>query len=405
MILFILFSFIFHTPTPFALCDTPFIEITFDETNDAFNIMVPIGSNTRQNFFDINLKSHITFTSPFYFNKQNSDSIQTLTPLTQCYIYNPQQQIPSQLLSDYFYFQNEYLNITDVHFYHLNSNNDIYDSFSFNPTPLSQHHSLTHLLYASHRIRKLQFTLLFHGAKGSIFFGETPELIYNKYPHNTTIPIKPNSTFWEFQLLGTQVQIANTKQYKTLKHNAQRSSVVFQTTHKEIYAPKNVMKYLNETFFLPRVKTKQCEYIYYERTFTCNCDAVVSFPNIRFILNHNYTIYTISHYNYYDDFMTITQCRFLLRENKADVDSWEIGTAILSEHAYTFNYVEQHVTFHSKTAFIHASPAEMINDTTHHAQQLLLVNTLLLALTTTFIFFVSTRNTYITHIHLTLINK
>lgn len=404
MILIILFSIIFLTPTPFAICDAPFVEITFDETNDAFNIMVPIGNSERYNFFDINLKSHITFTSPFYFNKKNSLSLQTLTPFTQCYIYNQQQLIPSQLLSDYFYFHKEYLNITDVHFYHLNITTDIYDSFSFNPAPLSHHHSLTHLLYASHRINKLQFTLLFYGAKGNVYFGETPLLVHNKYPHNITIPIKPNSTFWEFQLLGTQVQIINTKQFKTLKHNAQSSSVIFQTTHKEIYAPKTVMAYLNETFFLPRVKTKQCEYLHYAHTFTCSCDAVSSFPQIRFVLKHNYTIYTIAHYNYYDDSMTTIQCRFTLTENKDNVDSWEIGTAILNEHAYTFNYDHQHVTFHSKHPFLHASFAE-INDTTHCKQQLLLMNALLLTFTSFFIFFVSTSNTYITHIRLTLINK
>ena len=365
--------------------------------------MGPIGNSKQHKFFDINLKSHITFSSPFYFNKESSLSLQTLTPLTQCYIYNSQKLLSAELFSDYFYFHNEHLNITDVHFYYLNTTTNIYDSFSFNPTPLSAHHSLTHLLYAAHKIQTLQFSLIFHGRRGNIYFGESPALFQDKYPHNTTVPIKPNSAFWEFQLLGTQVQLANTKHFKTLKH-PDSSSLVFQTTHKQIYAPKTVMAYLNETFFSTRVKTKQCEYVSYAHTFLCDCSAISSFPEIRFVLKHNYTIYTIAHYNYYDDVMGAIKCQFLLTENKDNVDSWEIGTAILAEHAYTFNYEHRHVTFHSKRPFLHASPAE-IGDTTVLKQRLLLLNALQLTFMSVFVFLVSARSTYITHIHLTLINK
>ena len=319
------------------------LTINYDNIMNSLCTYTSIGNSKSFTFLDINLKSQISFTTPRHFDKDASTSKSVIKSDINCNIYS-YGICKCELISDSVIFENVNFTLHNFNFYLLEKGTNIYDSFAFAFKPETPEQSLTHLLYNSKQISSLSFGLTsIYNKGGNVYFGGFPDKIRSKHPFNITIPIVLNSNFWEIELYAITFNktTKNGNEHLTINQN---NKILFQSVHNYIYAPKNIIKYLNNSFFDELVTNNICDYHPTLHHFTCDCYAVNDFPQIKFVLTYKRTVLFLGKTLFYDRVLDNSYCEFLIKENLIDPFNWEIGNAFLENHFVEFNYDTKTIT-------------------------------------------------------------
>lgn len=201
-------------------------------------------------------------------------------------------------------------------------------------------YSFPHTLYNLKYINRRSFTFIFQNRdNGTLIFGESISN-YIKKPYQTSCNIDRNLNIWSCKLVEIKVN-------NNIYSNTDIS--LFQSNVKAIKAPKQFMKYLNETIFDKLYSEKFCVYeLYWDcETIKCECDKIQQ--DIRIDFNFDNNIFSF----FKDDlFQQVNKsCSFLIEENIKGENKWFIGTSFYHKYITDFDYDNARVTFFSDSPF------------------------------------------------------
>lgn len=305
--------------------------ISFEYTNllDSLNLEIRIGTMKNEKYWELDLQNEITFTTPAYFEMNNTSTASIVE--SGIMNYKDVNNIQYDILKDTLDISD--ISLSDFHFYFFSKNLNSFDSLALAYKIKDERTSILHHLYKNHYIDNLSFGLYQRGVElGDIYFGGIDTTKVNVSNSGKCEQIK---TSHKWGCKTKDVVIGN-------YHTKTQFDLYFQTNNIAIYVPKTIAKYLNDTFFDAHVKNNTCSYFPRRKTFECSCEIVSLFPHFTFALGDYY--YRIPKYYLYEEIGG--KCLFLFEDN--NVDEWQIGIPFFSEYAALFNYEDSTITFYSR---------------------------------------------------------
>lgn len=180
--------------------------------------------------------------------------------------------------------------------------------------------------------------------KGKLIFGDISNdyLINNYHKASCKVVGSENSTKWGCDLKEFTLQVEN-KVFST-----KRSEIsYFLTNERDIFAPHNVLNFLNETLFKLEPWKSKCEFGHYYRMNKIKCDcSLKKLPvKMKFAIGH----YIFEFNELLED--TLGICFLILRFKPKDTNEWIIGNWFISNYVSGFDYDNKEISFYSKEEF------------------------------------------------------
>lgn len=303
------------------------------------NVYLQIGNNTKLENFDLDMSlDYLWLSSSSYLPEYDT----TIKMIKDNVTLIPEINTTAMQLESSITFIESNITLNNFTFFFTT---DLF-FIAFDSVPLAYQfknvsYSFVHTLYNLKHINRRSFTFIFQNRdNGTLTFGESISN-FRKKPYQTFCNINKNLNTWSCKLL--EIKVNNNNIYLN------NDISLFQSNVRSIRAPKEFMKYINETIFDKLYSKKYCVYELYwdSESIKCECDKIEQ--DIRIDFNFDNNVFSF----FKDDlFQQVNKsCSFLIEENIKVKNKWFIGTSFYHKYITDFDYDNARVNFFSDSPF------------------------------------------------------
>lgn len=305
-----------------------------------YGVVVKLGNPVDYKTYYFEMEKNYTWASFTYYSRNRTTTAKSIKTIP-LYI-GPYHKI-FELLQDELSFPNieQSFIIPNFTFYYLKTYVPIFDSISLSRTFYDINTSLVHSLYDHRLIDKLKFGYhSFNFTDGLIYFGGIPaDVINGKY----SIKYNVDKTMSTWSPHIDKIMIGD-------REYVNKYPAFIQSKERRILIPKEIQKFVNETYFLKYMKNKTCSYSsgYGYNFFVCKCSITNYLKSFKFVIM-NKIIEIDMQYLMRD--LKSGDCQILFEENFIDPDMFTLGMPFLQTFVSVFNYEDDTITFYSDKEF------------------------------------------------------